>query len=79
MISRDVLAIDCKAAVAKIESALREQVQGTLRRKGLVVGLSGGIDSSVTAAESQAYGPMVQPVPMVTPASITLKGLITVS
>jgi NAD+ synthase len=38
--------------------AIREQVLGTLRRKGAVVGMSGGIDSSVVAALcARAFGP----------------------
>ncbi len=52
MFSRSVLAIDAQAVAAKIEQSLREQVLGTLRRRGIVVGLSGGIDSSVVAALS---------------------------
>lgn len=50
MFSRDVLKIDALAASAQIEQAIRDQVLGTLRRRGAVVGMSGGIDSSVTAA-----------------------------
>lgn len=50
MFSRDVLNIDATKAVVQIEETIREQVLGTLRRKGAVVGLSGGIDSSVVAA-----------------------------
>jgi NAD+ synthase len=49
-LSSDVLAIDGAAVAARIESAIREQVFGRLRRRGVVVGLSGGIDSSVVAA-----------------------------
>jgi NAD+ synthase len=36
--------------VARITGWLRQAVQGDLRRRGVVVGLSGGIDSSVVAA-----------------------------
>ncbi len=50
MFSKDVLNIDAAAACARIEQAIREQVLGTLRRRGTVVGMSGGIDSSVVAA-----------------------------
>ncbi|MBI4510153.1 MAG: NAD(+) synthase [Deltaproteobacteria bacterium] len=50
MFSRDVLQIDAAAATTQIEEAIRSQVLGTLRRKGAVVGLSGGIDSSVVAS-----------------------------
>jgi NAD+ synthase len=50
MLSLDTLKLDAAAAVAEIELAIREQVLGTLRRRGAVVGVSGGIDSSVVAA-----------------------------
>ncbi len=44
------LKLDAAAETARIRDAVREQVLRTLRRRGAVVGLSGGIDSSVTAA-----------------------------
>jgi NAD+ synthase len=50
MISPDVLAIDAEAAVAEIEASIRDMVFGRLKRKGVVIGLSGGIDSSTAAA-----------------------------
>lgn len=46
----DVLRVDPAAEVRRISDAIRSQVLRTLRRRGAVVGLSGGIDSSVTAA-----------------------------
>jgi NAD+ synthase len=49
MFSRDVLAIDAERITAQAESAIREQVLGTLKRRGAVVGMSGGIDSSLVA------------------------------
>ena len=53
----DVLAIDAAATASAIEAAIREQVQG-MRRRGVVVGLSGGIDSSVvTSLCARALGP----------------------
>lgn len=52
MFSREVLRIDPAATTQTIEEAIRAQVLGQLRRKGVVVGLSGGIDSSVVAALS---------------------------
>lgn len=56
--SAQALALEPAAACARIESAIREQVLGTLRRRGAVVGLSGGIDSSVVAALcARALGP----------------------
>jgi NAD+ synthase len=58
MFSNDVLRIDAAAVEGEITRAIREQVLGTLRRKGAVVGLSGGIDSSVVAALcARALGP----------------------
>jgi len=44
------LAVDPAAEVERIADTMRLQVLRTLRRRGAVVGLSGGIDSSVTAA-----------------------------
>jgi NAD+ synthase len=45
-----VLQIDAEAVAQEIEEATRNIVFHRLRRRGAVVGLSGGIDSSVTAA-----------------------------
>jgi NAD+ synthase len=47
---RTVLRIDVAAEASRAERAIREQVLGTLKRRGAVVGMSGGIDSSVVAA-----------------------------
>ncbi len=47
MFSREVLRIDAPRVAEQIEKAIREQVLGLLRRRGAVVGMSGGIDSSV--------------------------------
>lgn len=47
MFSREVMKIDAAAAAAEIEVAIRHQVGDLMRRRGVVVGLSGGIDSSV--------------------------------
>jgi len=46
----DCLHIDPAATARAIETAIREIVLSRLKRKGVVVGLSGGIDSSVVAA-----------------------------
>src|SRR5688572_22440736 len=46
----DVLALDLPRVAAKIEEAIRAQVLGELKKRGAVVGLSGGIDSSVVGA-----------------------------
>ncbi|ESY50154.1 MULTISPECIES: NAD(+) synthase [unclassified Mesorhizobium] len=43
------LAIDPAAETDRIVAALREQLRG-IRKRGLVLGLSGGVDSSVSAA-----------------------------
>jgi len=45
--SQDCLRIDPAATAADIESAIREIVFGKLKRKGAVVAISGGVDSSV--------------------------------
>ena len=50
MFSRDVLKLDAAATCTRIEQAIREQVRERLRRRGAVVGMSGGVDSSVVAA-----------------------------
>jgi NAD+ synthase len=49
-ISKDVLNLDAEKEVEKICRRIRELLAKKLKRRGLVVGLSGGIDSSVTAA-----------------------------
>ena len=46
--SADVLRLDAAATVETIERAIRQQVL-SLHRRGVVLGLSGGIDSSVVA------------------------------
>jgi NAD+ synthase len=56
--SAQSLHLDPAAETARIVAALKTQVLRTLRRRGVVVGLSGGIDSSVTAALcARALGP----------------------
>lgn len=50
MFSSAVFRIDLEQEAMRIASAIREQVMGVLRRRGAVIGLSGGIDSSVCAA-----------------------------
>ncbi|MGX9118481.1 NAD(+) synthase [Mesorhizobium sp. BHbsci] len=55
--SKDALVLDARVEVDRIVQILREQVFGTLRRRGVVVGLSGGIDSSVVASLcARAFG-----------------------
>jgi NAD+ synthase len=48
--SIDVLRIDAESKCAVIEQAIRDQVVRQFKKKGAVVALSGGIDSSVTVA-----------------------------
>jgi NAD+ synthase len=48
--SRDALVLDAAAEVDRIVEVLRKQILGALRRRGAVIGLSGGVDSSVVAA-----------------------------
>ena len=50
MFSKAVLQLDVPATISKVADALRAQVMGALHKRGVVVGLSGGIDSSVVAA-----------------------------
>jgi NAD+ synthase len=58
MFSPDVLHIDAAAEATRIEAGLREQITTVLRRRGAVVGLSGGIDSSVVGTLcARALGP----------------------
>jgi NAD+ synthase len=56
--SADALRIDATAVTQQICEAIREQVLRRLRKRGVLLGLSGGIDSSVTAALcAKALGP----------------------
>ncbi len=48
--SESVLTIDPEAEIEIICSRLRELIKKRLKRRGIVIGISGGIDSSVTAA-----------------------------
>lgn len=56
--NKDILILEnVSEVVEKIINRLREEVHGTLKRHGAVVGISGGIDSSVTLALSaKAFG-----------------------
>jgi NAD+ synthase len=56
--SADALRLDAAAATDEITAAIRAQVLRRLRKRGVVLGLSGGVDSSVTAALcARALGP----------------------
>jgi NAD+ synthase len=53
-----VIDIDPKAETERIVLALRQNVRQLMHRRGAVVGISGGIDSSVVLALSTlAFGP----------------------
>jgi NAD+ synthase len=49
--SEDVLRIDCKSEAERIIAFITGQVQ-SMHRKGIVIGLSGGVDSALSAALS---------------------------
>jgi NAD+ synthase len=49
-LSKDVLKLDCSQETEKIVTALRRFLSVRLKRRGAVVAISGGIDSSVCAA-----------------------------
>jgi NAD+ synthase len=52
------LEIDCRREAKRIESAIQTHVRETLHRRGVVVALSGGVDSSVVGALcARALGP----------------------
>jgi NAD+ synthase len=56
--SRQVLDMDEEAVAQRLAEELRSVIQGVLKRRGLVVALSGGIDSSCVAALGvRALGP----------------------
>jgi len=57
-LSSQVLEMDMDAEVEKISQRLRESLRSDLHRRGLVVAMSGGIDSSVSSALAvKALGP----------------------
>jgi NAD+ synthase len=53
-----VLTLDCAAEIDRIALRLRDLVGGELHRRGVVVALSGGVDSSVCVGLAvKAFGP----------------------
>lgn len=58
MFNRDILDIDLEKEAEEICQQLRQTVTKTLLRRGIVVGVSGGIDSSTTLGLAvRAFGP----------------------
>ena len=56
-LSMDSLKLDLPAEIEKVSTAIRKQM-GVLKKRGAVVGVSGGIDSSTVAALcAKALGP----------------------
>src|SRR6056297_2725589 len=52
------LKLDAATEVERITSRMRQLMKSDLKRRGIVLGLSGGIDSSVTCALCvKAFGP----------------------
>ena len=55
--SPDSLQLDCTAEARRVAGWMREAVGTTLRRRGVIIAMSGGVDSSVCAALAvQAFG-----------------------
>ena len=53
----NVLVIDCEAEAARIAQRMVEIVGGQLRRRGVIIAISGGVDSAVCAALAvRAFG-----------------------
>ena len=55
--TKDILKLDPEQEVENISKQLRSLMKNTIKRRGIVLGLSGGIDSSVTCALTvKAFG-----------------------
>jgi NAD+ synthase len=80
--SKDILLIDAEKEVEKISRRLRELLAKTLKRRGVVIGLSGGIDSSVTTGLAvKALGPervlvLLMPEPHSADETLVLSNLV---
>lgn len=58
VVSWEALKLDCEKALEQIEEGIRTSVKDKLKKRGVVVALSGGIDSSVVGALCvRALGP----------------------
>ena len=81
--TKDVLKINTEKVISEITFAIKHQVVDVLHRRGAVVGLSGGIDSSVcTALSVQALGKdnvfvIFMPERVSSPESLTLGQMLT--
>ena len=53
----DILALDCEAEANRIAQRMLEIVGSQLRRRGVIIAISGGVDSAVCAALAvRAFG-----------------------
>ena len=58
MFSGELLKIDCQQEAGRISAGIKDALQNKLKRRGVIVAISGGIDSSVSLALSvHAIGP----------------------
>jgi NAD+ synthase len=79
---KDILRIDPEAVTERLVTRLRKDVRQTLRRGGAVVGISGGIDSSVALAlcvralGAQRVVGIMMPERDSSPESVTLARLV---
>ena len=72
----DVLTIDAAREARNIADFVAEEVKKVYRRDGVVVGLSGGVDSAVMAAIAVAIVPVV--VAGISPAPVVAVSIRTI-
>jgi len=48
--SKDILNLKCKDTADNIQTFIKNQVYYNFKKKGAVIGISGGIDSALTTA-----------------------------